>query len=92
MKAPLSWINQMTKVNVSPKTFADKMTLSGSKVEALIELGESLKNVVVGQVIDIKDHENSDHLHVLRVDVGDETLQIVCGAPNVTLGMKCPVA
>lgn len=92
MKAPLSWINTMTKVDVSPKSFADKMTLSGSKVEAIIELGETLRSVVVGQVVDIRHHDNSDHLHVLKVDVGDEILQIVCGAPNVELHMKCPVA
>lgn len=92
MKAPLSWIKEMTDINISPVDFADKMTMSGSKVEAIINQGEVLNHVVVGQIIDIRPHENAEKLNVCQVSVGDETLQIVCGAPNAEQGMKCPVA
>ncbi len=92
MKAPLEWIKEMADISVSAKEFADKMTLSGSKAEGIINNGEAFENVVVGAVREIIDHPDSDHLHVLSVDVGTDILKIVCGAPNVRMNMKCPVA
>jgi len=92
MKAPLEWINEMTDINVSAHEFADKMTLSGSKVEEIFDPGQGLHNIVVAQVLSVESHPDSDHLHICCVNTGSEKLQIVCGAPNVIEGMKCPVA
>lgn len=92
MKAPLEWIKEFTNINVSAKEFADRMTLSGSKTEGIMDPGSGLQSVVVGQIQSVQDHPDSDHLHVLSVNAGGEALQIVCGAPNVSVGMKCPVA
>jgi phenylalanyl-tRNA synthetase beta chain len=92
MKAPLEWINEMTDINVSAHEFADKMTLSGSKVEGIIDPGQGLRKIVVGEVVSVTSHPDSDHLHICSVNTGSEELQIVCGAPNVIEGMKCPVA
>ncbi|MGI6020573.1 MAG: phenylalanine--tRNA ligase subunit beta [Lachnospiraceae bacterium] len=93
MNTSLSWIKQyVPDLNVSAKEYADAMTLSGTKVECFEELDSDLKDIVVGQVISVENHPDSDHLHICMVDVGGEApLQIVCGAPNVAAGQKVPV-
>ena len=69
------------------------MTMSGSKVEVATEEGSEIKNVVVGKLLSVVPHENSDHLVVCQVDVGQEQpIQIVTGAPNVKAGDIVPVA
>lgn len=92
MKAPLEWINEMTKIDLPVREFADRMTLSGSKVEGILIPGDDIKNVFSGKIVSVEDHPDSDHLHVCSVNIGNEDLQIVCGAPNVAVGMICPVA
>ena len=96
MKAPLIWLKDFTDINVDVKTLADAMTISGSKVETIITSGEDISDVYTGKITDIKDHPDSDHLHIVTVDMGRDDLghelQIVCGAPNVYVGMICPVA
>ena len=94
MKAPIGWLKDFTDIKVTPKELADAMTLSGSKVEEVIDT--KLEGVYVGKVLEMTDHPDSDHLHILKVDLGRDELghdvQIVCGAPNVEVGMICPVA
>ena len=69
------------------------MTLSGSKVETIERPDENLKNVVVGKILEMKRHENSDHMWVCQVDVGgDKPIQIVTGAQNQQVGDMVPVA
>lgn len=94
MKLPMSWLSDYTDIEgVTPKEYADKLTMSGSKVEGVENLGADIDKVVVGKVITCEMHPDSDHLHVCTVDVGEaEPLQIVCGAPNVAAGQKVPVA
>lgn len=73
------------------KSIADKMTGVGNECD---EVGKLIKasNLVIGKVLECTMHPDSDHLHVCRVDVGSEILQIVCGAPNVREGLKVIVA
>lgn len=96
MKAPISWLKDFTDIDVEPKEFSEAMTVSGSKVEEIITTGDDLSGVYTGKIIDVKDHPDSDHLHICTVDLGSDelgrSLQIVCGAPNVYVGMICPVA
>ena len=94
MDLPMSWLGDYTDITgVTPKEYSDKMTMSGSKVEGVENLGKEIDKVVVGKVLKCEDHPDSDHLHVCMVDVGeDEPIQIVCGAPNVAAGQKVPVA
>ena len=94
MNLPMSWLSDYTDITgVSPKEYADKMTMSGSKVEGVENLGAEIDKVVVGKVLTCEMHPDSDHLHVCNVDVGEEEpIQIVCGAPNVAVGQKVPVA
>ena len=69
---------------------AKKITKAGINIEKVIS--NHIDNLVIGKVIKCKEHPDSDHLHVCTVDVGDEKLQIVCGAPNVKENMKVIVA
>lgn len=87
------WLNEFVPVDVDDRTFAEDMTLSGSKVEITEIEGEEISNVVVGRVVEIKRHENSDHMWICQVDAGEEApIQIVTGAQNVSQGDLVPVA
>ena len=87
------WLNEFVPVDVDDRTFAEDMTLSGSKVEITEIEGEEISNVVVGRVVEIKRHENSDNMWICQVDVGEEApIQIVTGAQNVSQGDLVPVA
>ncbi len=80
-------------IDVDAKTYADALTMSGSKVEGYKTAGDEISNVVTGRVLTCTDHPDSDHLHITTVDAGTgEILQIVCGAPNVKEGIIVPVA
>ncbi|WP_458379751.1 phenylalanine--tRNA ligase subunit beta [Thermoclostridium stercorarium] len=92
MKAPISWLKDFADINVDAKELAEKMTLSGSKVEAVEDLGKSFDNVVVGKIISLEKHPNADRLRIARVDIGKEVIQVVTGAPNVKEGDYIPVA
>ena len=67
------------------------MTLTGTKVEGYERLDKNLEKIVVGQILKIERHPDADKLIICQVDVGNETVQIVTGAPNVKEGDKVPV-
>ncbi|MDD4510763.1 MAG: phenylalanine--tRNA ligase subunit beta, partial [Oscillospiraceae bacterium] len=94
MKLSRKWLSEFIDIDtVSDKEYADVMTLTGSKVETIEDLGADIQNVVVGKVLDIQKHENSDHLFVCSVDVGQQApITIVTGAQNVRAGDMVPVA
>ncbi len=93
MNLSRKWLNEFVEIDANDKDFAEAMTLSGSKVELTHDLGEEIKNVVVGKVLSQVRHENSDHMWICQVDVGrGEPLQIVTGAQNVKVGDLVPVA
>lgn len=93
MKVPMSWFNDYTDITgVTPKEYAHALTMTGSKVEGIENIGKEIDNVVTGKIIGIKPHTDSDHLVICQIDVGSETLQIVTGAPNVQVGQIVPVA
>ena len=93
MNLSRNWLNEFVTVEANDHDFAEAMTLSGSKVETTEVLGSEITNVVVGQVVSIVRHENSDHMWICQVDVGQgEPVQIVTGAQNVKAGDLVPVA
>ncbi len=93
MKLSRKWLADYTDIKASSKEYAHKMTMSGSKVELTYEPSESIRNVVVGRVVEITRHPDSDHLWVCQVDVGQpEPIQIITGAQNVRQGDMVPVA
>ena len=92
MNASLSWIKAYTPhLNVTMDEFIDKMTLSGTKVEGAEILDKDIDSIVVGCILEINQHPDADKLTVCQVDIGSETIQIVTGATNVSVGDKVPV-
>ena len=95
MKLNRKWINEefVDLSHISDKEFVDALTVFGQKVETYERLDSQIKNVVVGRVLSIVRHENSDHMWVCQVDVGaEEPVQIVTGAQNVKQGDLVPAA
>lgn len=93
MKAPISWLKEYVDIDVPARELAEMMTMTGSKDEGIIELGQDIRNVVVGRIVSVSEHPNADKLVICRVDAGaNEPIQIVTGAPNVAEGQLVPVA
>ena len=92
MKLSIKWLSQFIDLNdLSTEEIINKMVAAGFEVEAVDSLSNAT-NLTVGKVIACSDHPDSDHLHVTKVDIGTEVLDIVCGAPNCREGLKVIVA
>jgi phenylalanyl-tRNA synthetase beta chain len=95
MKISYNWLNEFLPVQKSPETLAELLTDTGLEVEGL-EIQEAVKGglegVVVAEVLTCEKHPNADRLKVTTVTNGKETLQVVCGAPNVAAGQKVILA
>ena len=91
MKLSTNFVKDYIDIDVDIKTLAEDMTRVGNEYD---EAGKLLNvtNLTIGEVKECKMHPDSDHLHVCKVDVGSEILNIVCGAPNVREGLKVIVA
>ena len=93
MNLSRKWLNEFVTVTASDKEFAEAMTLSGSKVELTHDLDEEISNVVVGRLLSMERHPDSDHMWICQVDVAqEEPIQIVTGAWNIHPGDLMPVA
>ncbi len=92
MNTSLSWIKQyVPDLDVTAQEYTDAMTLTGTKVEGFEVLDADLEKIVIGQITKIEPHPDADKLIICQVNVGEETIQIVTGAPNVKEGDKVPV-
>ena len=92
MKASIEWLEEYSDIDVDSVKLGDILTMTGSKVETVEQKGNDIKNVVVGKILEIKKHEDSDHLVVTQVDLGNEKVQIVTGANNIKEGDVVPIA
>jgi len=92
MLVPIKWLKDYVDIDMDIKEFVDAMTMSGSKVESVEEIGQNISNVVVGKILEITPHPNADSLLVTKVDVGGEVLQIITGATNIKVNDYIPVA
>lgn len=92
MNTALSWIKAyVPDLECTDQEYMDAMTLSGTKVEGYTRLDKNLEKIVVGQIQKIEKHPDADKLIICQVNIGDEVIQIVTGAPNVKEGDKVPV-
>jgi len=92
MKLSLKWLSSFIDLNgLTTDEIIQQMVKCGFEVESVDRLSQGT-NLVVGRVVECKDHPNSDHLHVTKTDIGTEILDIVCGAPNCREGLKVIVA
>lgn len=94
MKVSTKWLNEYVPVaDLELLALAEKIERTAVEVASTGKLEDGLKKIVVGYTLDVKDHPNSDHLHICQVDIGEEEpSQIVCGAPNIKAGQKVIVA
>lgn len=93
MKLSMNWLKDYVSENFDPKAYCDKMTMTGSKVEGFENPANEIKNVVVGKLLSVEKHPDSDHLLICMVDIGkEEPVQIVTGAQNVVPGALVPAA
>ena len=93
MRTSFEWIRSMVPgLTEDPKEYSDRMTMFGQKVEFFTDLSKDLEKIVIGQILSIAPHQDSDHLVICQVDVGQgEPVQIVTGASNMKVNDKVPV-
>ena len=93
MKISEQWLRQWVNPNNSSEQLAEQLTMVGLEIDDRFAVARAFSGVVVGEVVSVEQHPDADKLRVTQVNIGAaEPLQIVCGAPNVTVGMKAPVA
>ncbi len=92
MKYSYNWLKDLSQTKLSPEKVAELLTMHSFEIEGLEKGNNNLGGIVVGEILEIKKHPNADRLHVAKVNIGKEKLQIVCGAPNIVVGQKVPVA
>ncbi|MEG1994251.1 MAG: phenylalanine--tRNA ligase subunit beta, partial [Oscillospiraceae bacterium] len=93
MNLSMKWLNDYVDIDVEPREFSEKMTMSGSKVEGYEVVAGNTQNIVIGKILSVEKHPEADKLVICMVDTGDgEPTQIVTGASNVFAGAVIPVA
>ena len=93
MNISLSWLKQYVDIDIPVDELCERMIHSGFEVEDIVDLSETMKNVVVGKIVALEKHPDSDHLQICQVDVGgEEPVQIITGAQNVFVGATVPAA
>ncbi|MCH2002741.1 phenylalanine--tRNA ligase subunit beta [Acinetobacter seifertii] len=93
MKISENWLRTWVNPAIDSDTLSDQLTMLGLEVDELAPVAKPFTGVVVGEVLTVEQHPDADRLRVTTVNIGSgEPLQIVCGAPNVRVGMKAPVA
>jgi len=92
MKVSIKWLRDYIDFDLSVDELVYKLTMAGLEVDSVEKLDTGLDKVVVGKILNIKQHPNADKLVLCDVDAGDETLKVVCGAPNTKEGMVAPLA
>lgn len=93
MKISHQWLNKFIKLDAFTKDqISEHLTLLGLEIDTMEDVGNKLEGVVIGKIEEVSQHPNADKLRLCRVNLGTETVQIVCGATNVAVGQKVPVA
>src|SRR6476620_2874124 len=95
MRVPLSWLRDYVDFDWTPQELASRLTTLGMEVQGIDRIGEDWTNIVVGELLDVQKHPNSDRLSLTSVRVSEDgrpPLSIVCGATNIAPGERVPVA
>lgn len=92
MKFSEKWLREWVNPPLSTDDLVSQITMAGLEVDGVEPVADKLSQVVVGEIVDTKPHPNADKLQVCLVSKGDETVQVVCGAPNARVGLKVPFA
>ncbi len=93
MKVSQNWLKSLVEINTTADDLSEKLSIGGFEVESLVDCSENVKGIVLGKVLSVVKHENSDKLSICSVDIGrSNLLQIVCGAKNVKQNIYVYVA
>lgn len=93
MQISEAWLRELVNPSISTETLVDQLTMAGLEVDSVAPAAAEFSLIVVGEVMTMTQHSNADKLRICQVSVGEtELLQIVCGASNVRVGLKIPVA
>src|SRR5579863_1037693 len=93
MRVPLSWLKEYIDITMSPEALAHTLTMAGLEVEAIEYIGANWGDkIITAQIIRLEKVEKSDHLSYTRVIAGQDELGVICGAPNIKVGDKVPLA
>lgn len=92
MKVPIEWLNEFVVIDIEPEDLAKRLTMRGLEVEGIERLTPRFTGVVAGTIATIEAHPNADNLSVCSIDTGREALTVVCGAPNISVGDRVPLA
>ena len=93
MKFSEQWLREWVNPPVSTEELVEQLTMAGLEVDSVEPAAAGLESLLVGEVLSIEKHPDADKLRICQVSVGQEPpVQIVCGAPNVTVGGKYPLA
>jgi phenylalanyl-tRNA synthetase beta chain len=92
MKIAESWLREWVDPDLDTEAVAELLTMAGHEVDGIDRQGVGLDGVLIAEVVDVAKHPDADRLSVCQVNDGSNTIEIVCGAPNVVKGMKSPLA
>jgi len=93
MKFTLKWLNEYVSLDgLQPERIGDGLTMLGLEVDSLTDMAKGLDDIVTAKIVRVRPHPNADRLTVCDVDTGEETIQVVCGAPNAREGMMTALA
>ena len=92
MKYSYNWLKELSNTKLSPEKMAEVLTMHSFELEGMEKREWNFDGVVVGKILEIRKHPNADKLQLTKVDIGKEILDIVCGAKNIEVGQKVPVA
>ena len=94
MRVPLSWLRDYVDFDLPPERLAERLTILGMEVQSIEQIGTDWSSVVVGELLEVAPHPNADRLQLtkVRVSESDAPLSIVCGATNIAVGQRVPVA
>lgn len=92
MKVPFEWLKEFVVIDIEPYELAKRLTMRGLEVESLEEYAPSFKNFVTGEIVSIDSHPEAGNLSICSINNGAEILPVVCGAKNISIGDKVPLA
>ncbi len=90
MKVPVSWLRELVEIDVPLLELRQRLTMAGLEVEELHEVGRDWRGVRLGRIVDLQPHPRREALHVAEVELGDQRVTVVTGAPNLTVGDVVP--
>ncbi len=93
MKFTLKWLSEYVSLgNLSPEQLADRLTMLGLEVEAVQDLSQGLEGILTAKIVEVRPHPDADRLTLCTVEVGDDVVPVVCGAPNARAGLMTAIA